>query len=77
MKHEAILKALRTIGTLDTYVTVLEDMYTGASARVHMDNEVSEKIPLLRGVRHGNQVSTKLFTAPIQEVFKNAQLELK
>ena len=43
--------------------------------RVHMDNQVSEEIPILRGVRQGDLIFSKLFTATIQEVFKNAQLE--
>ena len=42
-----------------------------------MDSQVSEEIPILRGVRQGDPISTKLFTATIQEVFKNAQLEEK
>ena len=42
-----------------------------------MDNQVSEEIPILRGVKQGYLISPKLFTATIQEVFKNAQLEEK
>ena len=48
----------------------IEDTYTGATARVHMDSQVSEEIPILRGVRQGDSISPKLFTATIQEVFK-------
>ena len=42
-----------------------------------MDSEVSEEIPILRGMRQGDPISPKLFTATLQEVFKNAQLEEK
>ena len=38
-----------------------------------MDNQVSEEIPILRGVRQRDSISPKLFTAAIQE----AQLEEK
>ena len=41
-----------------------------------MNKQVSEKIPILRGVRQGDPISPKLFTATIQ-VFKNAPLEEK
>ena len=44
---------------------------------MQIDNQVSEKIPILRGVKQGDPISPKLFTAAIQEVFKNAQLEGK
>ena len=50
--------------------TILQDMYTGITARVHMDNQVSEKIPMLRGVRPEDPIFPKLYTATIQEVFK-------
>ena len=55
-EHEAILKALKTIGINETYMTILVDIYTGATARVHMDNQVSEEIPMLRGVRQGDPI---------------------
>ena len=48
---------------------------TGATARVHIDSQVSEEIPTQRGVMQGDPISSKLFTATIQEVFNNAQLE--
>ena len=31
---------MRTIGVNETCITILEDIYTGAAARVHMDNQV-------------------------------------
>ena len=77
IEHEAILKVLESIGINETYIIILEDTYKGATARVHMDNQVSEEIPMLTGVRQGNPISSKLFTATIQEVFKNIQLEEK
>ena len=42
-----------------------------------MDNQVSEEISILRGVRQGNPISPKLFTATTQKVFNNSQLEEK
>ena len=68
---------MRSIGINETYITILEDTYTGATARVHMGSQVSEEIPILRGMRQGDPISSKLFTATIQEVFTNAQLEEK
>ena len=40
-----------------------------------MDNEVSEEIPVLRGMMQGDPISPKSFPATIQEIFKNAKLE--
>ena len=61
----------------ETYITVLEDIETGATARVHRDNTVSEEIPIMRGVKQEDPISPRLSTATIQEVFQNAQLEEK
>ena len=75
IEHKAIIKALRSIGINETYITILEDTYTGANAKIHKVNQVSEEIPVLSGVRKGGPISSKLFTVTIPEVFKNAQLE--
>ena len=56
VEHEAIFKALKSIGINETYFTILEDTYTGATARVHIDNQVPEEIPVLRGMRQGDQI---------------------
>ena len=68
---------MRSICINETYISILEDTYTGATARVHIDSQVSEEIPILRGMRQGDPISPKLFTATFEVVFKNAQLEEK
>ena len=74
----AILKALRSIGINGTYINILEDIYTGATARLQiMNNQISEEIPILRGVKQGNPISPKLFTATIQKVFKTPSQKRK
>ena len=39
IEHETISKALRTKGINETYITILKDIYIGASAGVHMDDK--------------------------------------
>ena len=51
-----IFMALRT-GIDETYISILENTHTGATTRVRMDRQVSEKIPVLRGVRQGDPIS--------------------
>ena len=39
IEHEAIFKAVISIGINETYITILEDTYTGVTARViHSNN---------------------------------------
>ena len=77
IEHWAIFKALRNIGINETYLNILKDMYTGATARIHIENQVSEVIEIQRGVRQGDSISPKLFTATMEEVFRQADLEQK
>ena len=44
---------------------------------MHVDNQVSEEMLILRDVRQRDPISPKLFTATIQEMVKNVQLEEK
>ena len=59
----------------ETYVKILENIYKGATARVHLDNHVSEPFAIGRGVRQGDPISSKLFTAVIEEIFKKSDLD--
>ena len=61
---------MRSIGLNETFIAILEYIYTGVTARVQIDNQVSEEIPILRDVRQGDPISLKLFTAIFQGVFK-------
>ena len=73
IEHKEIFKALRTIGINETSITIqpftiLEDIYTEAAASVHMNNPVSEEIPISIGVRQGDLISPKLFTATFRSL---------
>ena len=46
IEHEAIFKALRSIGVNENYITILEDADTGTTARVHTDSQVLEETPI-------------------------------
>ncbi|XP_072051533.1 uncharacterized protein [Amphiura filiformis] len=67
--------ALRRIGVNETYVLIIEDIYTDAVATIHLDNDVSNHIHIKRGVRQGDTISPKIFTAAMEEIFKKLDLE--
>ena len=50
-------------------------MYTDVTARIHINEQVSEEIKILKGVRQGDPLSPKLFTATIQDAFRKKELE--
>ena len=70
IEHLSIFEALRKINVNETYLKILENIYKGATARVHLDNHVSEQFAIERGVRQGDPISPKLFTAVMEEILK-------
>ncbi|GFR88584.1 endonuclease-reverse transcriptase [Elysia marginata] len=75
VEHFAIFDALRQININEKYVNILENIYQNATAKVHIDNMESELFPIKRGVRQGDPISPKLFTAAIEMIFRKAELK--
>ena len=59
------------------YIKILKYIYyTDSSATVHLHKE-SEKIRIKRGVRQGDTISPKLFTATLESIFRRLNRENK
>ena len=75
IEHKAIFKASRSIGISEICITILDDIYTGATERVHVDSLRRNTNTKRREA--GRPSFPQINTAAIQKVFKNAQLEEK
>ena len=53
---------------------ILKDIYKESTATIKL-HKVSEKIPIKKGIRQGDTISLKLFTAVLEEKFKNLEWE--
>ena len=71
VQTQAILSSLQAQGIEDVYIEILKDIYiyTDSSVTVHLHKE-SEKIRIKRGVRQGDTISPKLFTATLESIFR-------
>ena len=76
VQTQATLTSLQEQGIEDVYIEILKDIYTDSSVTVHLHKE-SEKIRIKRGVRQGDTISPKLFTATLESVFRRLNLENK
>ena len=54
----------------------MKDISTDSSVTVHLNKE-SEKIRIKRGVRQGDSISPKLFTATLENIFRSLNWENK
>ena len=54
IEHKDLLTSLRGVGGNEAYVQLLEDIYTDATAIIHIDKDVSKLILIERGVRQGD-----------------------
>ena len=76
VQTQAILTSLQEQGIEDVYIEILKDIYTDSSVTVHLHKE-SEKIRIKRGVRLGDTISPKLFTATLESIFRRLNWENK
>ncbi|GFO27198.1 endonuclease-reverse transcriptase [Plakobranchus ocellatus] len=54
---------------------VFNEVLKRATARIHIDNQISEAFEIQRGVRQGDPISPKLFITVIEQVFKEADIK--
>ena len=76
VQTQPILTSLQEQGIEDVYIEILKDIYTDSSVTVHLHKE-SEKIRIKRGVRQGDTISPKLFTATLESMFRRLNWENK
>ena len=76
IQTQAILTSLQEQGIEGAYIEILKDVYTNSSVTVHMHKE-SEKIRIKIGVRQGDTISPKLFTATLESIFRRLNWENK
>ncbi|CAH2098346.1 unnamed protein product [Euphydryas editha] len=72
LEHEYIWDALHSQGIQGKYIRILRNIYSKSTARVKLDR-TSEEFPIERGVRQGDPISPKLFSAVLEKIFRNLE----
>ena len=76
MQIQAVLTSLQDQGIEDVFIELLKEIYTNSSMTVHIHKE-SNKINIRRGVRQGDTISPKLFTAELESIFRRLTWETR
>ncbi|XP_037294135.1 uncharacterized protein LOC119189192 [Manduca sexta] len=66
----AVLQSLQQCHIDYRYIEVLRCIYNNATMSVRVQDQSTKAIPLQRGVRQGDVISPKLFTAALENAFK-------
>lgn len=69
LEHHHIWLALKNQGIEAKYIRLIQNVYCNSSAQVKLET-LGEPFPVRRGVRQGDPLSPKIFTAVLEEVFK-------
>ena len=76
VQTQAVLTSLQQQGIEDMYLEILKEIYTNSSMTVHLHKE-SNNINIRRGVRQGDTISPKLFTAALESIFRRLTWETR
>ena len=72
IEHEAIWTALSKQGVCQVYIRVLQNLYRDQQGQVNTDKP-SRKFPITRGTKQGDPLSTLLFNAVVEDMFRDVR----
>lgn len=76
INHEFMMKSLRNQGIEEGYVRIIKEMYKRGKARVITDKR-GECFKVERGIKQGDPLSSLIFIAALEEIFKKLKWQKK
>lgn len=74
LNHKYIWDTLEQQGIPPTYISILKTIYSNSQARIQLET-LGSKFCIKRGVRQGDPLSPKLFSAVLESIFRNLNWE--
>ncbi|GBP23912.1 Retrovirus-related Pol polyprotein from type-2 retrotransposable element R2DM; Endonuclease [Eumeta japonica] len=70
LEHDYIWEELRSQGVQEKYIRILMNVFSKSTAQIRLET-TGEEFPIEKGVRQGDPVSPKLFSAALEMIFRN------
>lgn len=72
IEHDSLWRALIQQGVPIKYIRIVKNIYANSTAQIKLES-TGEEFPIARGVRQGDPLSPKLFSAVLESIFRDLE----
>ena len=76
IEHNAVFNSMREQGVEEDYIEIIRNIYENGTSIIRLHKDTDE-IKIAKGVRQGDTISPKLFTASLESTFRKTNWEGK